>query len=235
MSLRSTTECGLRLTSLMFMASVFCFVHTPYLLAQTQKTQALSTKERIRIDGKLDEPSWNSANQINTFTQVLPQEGGVPSERTEIRVLVDNDALYFGITCFDHNPSAIISTQLTRDAALEVDDHVSIVLDPFFDHRNGLIFTINPAGARADGQISNNSEFTSLDWDGIWNAHALITEEGWVAEIVIPFKTLRFKPGQSVWGLNVQRVIKRNIEYPLKRPSWRAAKSSAGNPDSTSD
>jgi hypothetical protein len=204
--------CGSRLTSLFFIMSIFCFVHVPSLLAQTQKTQAFSIKERIRIDSKLDEPAWNSAVPIKTLTQVLPQEGKEPSERTEIRVLVDNDALYFGITCFDRNPSAIISTQLTRDAALDVDDNVSIVIDPFSDHRNGFLFTVNPAGARADGQISNNAEFTSLDWDGIWNAHARITDTGWVAEIAIPFKTLRFKPGQSAWGLNVQRVIKRNNE-----------------------
>jgi hypothetical protein len=192
--------------------SIFCFVHAPSLLAQTQKTQAFSIKERIRVDGKLDEAAWNSAAPIKTLTQVLPQEGKEPSERTEIRVLVDNDAMYFGITCFDRNPSSIISTQLTRDAALEVDDNVSIVIDPFFDHRNGFLFTVNPAGARTDGQISNNAEFTSLDWDGIWDAHTRITDAGWVAEIAIPFKTLRFKPGQSVWGLNVQRVIKRNNE-----------------------
>jgi hypothetical protein len=204
--------CGSRLTNLIFIISIFCFIHAPSLLAQTQKTQAFSIKERIRIDGKLDEPAWNSTVPIKTLTQVLPQEGKEPSERTEIRVLVDNDALYFGITCFDRNPSAIISTQLTRDAALEVDDNVSIVIDPFSDHRNGFLFTVNPAGARADGQISNNAEFTNLDWDGIWNAHARITDAGWVAEIAIPFKTLRFKPGQSAWGLNVQRVIKRNNE-----------------------
>ena len=87
--------------------------------------------------------------------------------------------------------------------SLDVDDNISVVVDPFFDHRNGFFFTVNPNGARADGQISNSAEFASLDWDGIWNAHARITSDGWVAEIEIPFKTLRFKPGQSVWGLNI--------------------------------
>jgi len=84
-----------------------------------------------------------------------------------------------------------------------------IVLDPFFDHRNGFFFQVNPAGARADRQVSNNAERLSQDWDGIWNAVAPITDEGWVAEIEIPFKTLRFKPGQSTWGLNIERQIKR--------------------------
>jgi hypothetical protein len=224
--------CGLRLACVAFIMAIFYFIHVQTLIAQVQKTQAFHIKERIRTDGRLDEPAWSSSVPINTLTQVLPKEGSEPSERTEIRVLVDNDALYFGITCFDRNPSAIISTQLTRDAVLEVDDNVSIVIDPFFDHRNGFLFTVNPTGARADGQISNSAEYTSLDWDGIWNAHTRITEIGWVAEIVIPFKTLRFKPGQTVWGLNVQRVIKRNNETNrwsgARRDIWLSNLAEAG-------
>ena len=91
---------------------------------------------------------------------------------------------------------------------------------------------MNPAGARVDGQISNNSEHFSTDWDGIWDASARITPDGWVAEIAIPFKTLRFKPGQTVWGLNVERMIKRRNETdrwatPL-RDNWVTNLSQAG-------
>lgn len=186
--------------------------HQQDALAQTRKAQILTVAERIRVDGTLQEFSWQSAVPIGSLIQVLPKEGGEASEATEVRVLADDEALYFGITCVDRTPSAIIATQLTRDADLLVDDYVSIVLDPFFDQRNGFFFQVNAAGARADGQISNNAEFPSLDWDGIWNADARITESGWVAEIAIPFKTLRFKPEQAVWGLNVQRVIKRRNE-----------------------
>jgi len=200
--------------------------------AQSQGVQAISISERIRIDGKMDEAAWNRSASIGALTQVLPKEGSATSEKTEVRILVDTEALYFGILCLDRNPSAIISTQLTRDANLDVDDSVSIVLDPFFDHRNGFLFSVNPAGARADGQISNSSEKTSLDWDGIWNAATGITEKGWVAEIVIPFKTLRFKPGQSTWGLNIQRIIKRHNETDrwcgARHDIWLANLSEAG-------
>jgi hypothetical protein len=192
--------------------AIIHFIQVNQAFAQTPKARAFAVSEHIRIDGKLDEPGWKEAVPIGDLVQVLPKEGDRPSEKTEVRILVDNDALYFGITCFDRKPSAIIATQLTRDAELDVDDNISIVIDPFFDHRNGFFFTVNPAGARADGQISNSAEYASLDWDGIWNAHARTTNDGWVAEIVIPFKTLRFKPGQSVWGLNIQRVIKRANE-----------------------
>jgi len=163
----------------------------------------------IRLDGVLDEPAWQRADPIGPFLQRDPKAGAPASEKTDVRVLFDADNLYLGITCYDRTPSAIVATQLARDADLEVDDRVTVVIDPFFDHRNGFFFVVNPAGARADGQISNNAEELSYEWDGIWDARARITGEGWVAEIVIPFKSLRFKPGQAVWGLNVERQIKR--------------------------
>jgi len=173
---------------------------------------AVRTAETIRLDGRLDESAWQHARPIGVLRQREPVENAEPSEETVVRVLYNDDALYIGIVSRDRSPREIVSTQLTRDANLDVDDRITIVLDPFFDHRNGFFFQINPAGARSDGQVSNNSESLSLDWDGIWDAAARITDDGWIAEIAIPFKTLRFKPGQSVWGFNVERQIKRRQE-----------------------
>jgi len=173
---------------------------------------ARRTTENIRIDGRLDEVAWQRADPIGPLRQREPIENSEPSEETSVRVLYDDTALYIAVVCHDRSTDGIVSTQLTRDANLDVDDRITIVLDPFFDHRNGFFFQVNPAGARSDGQVSNNSERLSLDWDGIWNASARISDEGWVAEIEIPFKTLRFKPGQSVWGFNVERQIKRRQE-----------------------
>jgi len=173
---------------------------------------ARRTTEAIRLDGRLDEIAWQSAAPIGPMRQREPIEDGEPSEETSVRVLYTDNALYLGVVCADRSRAGIISTQLTRDADLDVDDRITIVLDPFFDHRNGFFFQVNPAGARSDGQVSNNSETLTRDWDGIWNAVARITEEGWIAEIEIPFKTLRFKPGQAVWGFNVERQIKRHQE-----------------------
>lgn len=179
---------------------------------QVPTVSAAVTSERIRIDGKLDEPAWQLAVPISNFTQVDPKEGAAPTEKAEVRVLVDVNALYFGITCYDRSPDRIVSTVLTRDNFLDPDDMVVIVLDRFLDRRNGYIFMTNPAGARTDGQISNNGKYPSLEWDGIWNSSSRITEDGWVAEIIIPFKTLRFKPELKSWGFNIERLIKRNNE-----------------------
>jgi hypothetical protein len=200
--------------------------------AQVRRATATPTTEHIRIDGNPDEPAWQTATPIGALIQVVPKEGAEPTEKTEVRVLVDEEALYFGIICFDRNPSAIITTQLSRDGHLPVDDHFIVALDPFLDHRNGFWFDINAASARADGQISNNSQTPSTDWDGIWNARARITEQGWTAEMVIPFKTLRFKAGQSAWGFNVQREIKRYNEISrwsgARQDTWMSNLADAG-------
>ena len=186
----------------------------------TVHSAATRTAETIRIDGRLDEAGWQATTPLSRFVQREPIEGAEPSEETQIRVLFTETALFIGAVCHDRSPRDIIATQLSRDADLDVDDRLTIVLDPFFDHRNGFFFQVNAAGARADGQVSNNAESLSRDWDGIWNAAARITDDGWIAEIEIPFKTLRFKPGQPVWGFNVERQIKRRQEIDR----WAAAR-----------
>jgi hypothetical protein len=188
----------------------------PRVSAQTQTPLPVATAANVttpvRLDGVLDDAAWAQALPIKGMRQVEPVQGAAPSEDTEVRVVYDANNLYFGIICRDRTPSGIVSTQLGRDSELDVDDQVVIVIDPFSDQRNGFFFAVNPAGARRDGQISNNSQEMSTEWDGIWDARARKTPEGWVAEIAIPFKTLRFKPGQTTWGLNIERQIKRRQE-----------------------
>ena len=166
----------------------------------------------IHVDGRLTEADWQATPPIGSLTQREPQEGRAPSEPTEVRILFDEEALYIGIVCHETHPRGIIATQLTRDANLDVDDAVTIVFDPFFDHRNGFFFQVNPSGARSDGQISNNAPSLSRDWDGIWDAAVTRSADGWTAELAIPFKTLRFRPDQTVWGFNVERQIKHLFE-----------------------
>jgi hypothetical protein len=205
-------------TSLILAAFATCFAGfsaaAPPQAASADRPSARAVRitAPIRVDGVLDEPAWAAAQPVGPLVQSVPNENSPATESTEIRVLYTASTLYVGILCRDRTPSAIVSTQLTRDAELESDDNVLVILDPFFDHRNGFFFQVNPSGARADGQVANNSEELSLQWDGIWDAAARITPEGWTVEIAIPFKTLRFKPGQTVWGLNVERRIKRRNE-----------------------
>jgi hypothetical protein len=207
--------------------ALLCASRAAVIAQQPDRTRAdapMATARRatgtIHVDGRLDESDWLATPTIGPLTQREPLEGQPSTEDTDVRVLFDEQALYIGIVCHEIHAGRVVSTQLTRDANLDVDDRVTIVLEPFFDHRNGFFFQINPSGARADGQISNNSQSLSRDWDGIWDAAVARTSDGWTAELAIPFKTLRFRPDQTVWGFNVERQIKHLFETDR----WAAAR-----------
>ncbi len=180
--------------------------------AQTPQLIAVPTTELIAIDGVLDEAAWQTAQTIDTLRQREPDEGAPASERTQVRVLYSSTRLYVGITCFDSNPEAIVVSRFDRDAKLDADDRVSLLFDTFHDRRNAFIFQVNAVGARFDQIISDEGQDRNPDWNGIWYARTRLTPQGWTAEVAIPFQTLSFAPGQTVWGFNVQRMIKRNNE-----------------------
>jgi len=163
------------------------------------------------IDGALDEPVWEQAPVIADFTQIDPDEGAEPTERTECRLLYDRDHLYVGVRCFDSEPGEIRVRELQRDAQLSGSDRVSFVIDTFNDRRNGFFFETNPGAARRDGLVEDQDRIR-IEWDGIWNVKTSVDEQGWAAEFIIPFKTVSFDPNESVWGFNVARFIRRKTE-----------------------
>ncbi|MEN8202624.1 MAG: DUF5916 domain-containing protein [Bacteroidota bacterium] len=117
-----------------------------------------------------------------------------------------------GVICYDDQPDGIVSYSKARDRELRDEDNIKIVLDPYFDGRNGFIFSINPYAARYDAIVSHNGEGENDNWDGIWDAGTSITEYGWVAEIRIPVSSLTFKRGLKRWGFNIERRVQRDIE-----------------------
>lgn len=161
----------------------------------------------VTLDGKLDEPAWREAQSF-TLTQQSPLPGQPSPYKTEVRVLVSSDAVYFGVLCHDPDPHAIAIHTQRRDGDQSGDDTVAIVLDTYGDRRTGYFFQINAAGARVDGLISD-PQSASLDWDGIWDGKTARTSDGWSAEIVIPTRTLSFARGLRHWGLNVRRFVPR--------------------------
>ncbi|MBK7876389.1 MAG: carbohydrate binding family 9 domain-containing protein [Planctomycetes bacterium] len=163
------------------------------------------------IDGVLDDEVWSLAQPIGEFRQVSPLEGP-PSERTEVRVLYDADHLYLGVRCFDSDVAGIIGTQMARDAVLDPDDRVEIVIDTYLDRRNAYFFQMGPVGSKGDALISDNGRDFNKPWDGIWQGKSAIDELGWSFEMALPFQTLAFAPGATTWGLNVNRWIKRRNE-----------------------
>jgi hypothetical protein len=166
----------------------------------------------LRVDGVLDEAMWSDVDAIDRFTQADPDEGQPATARTVVKVVAGARALAIGIVCEDADPSGIVSFSVRRDASLNNEDHVRIVLGPFLDGRSGYVFAINPSGARYDGLIAPGGENDNSDWDGIWDAAARRTASGWSAEILIPVQTLSFNPELREWHFNVQRRIQRRLE-----------------------
>lgn len=163
----------------------------------------------VRVDGRLDEEAWKSAAVIPDLAQQSPQPGGAHPFTTEVRLLADDRTLYVGFRCRDPDPSRIAVHTMLRDGDMQGDDSVALLFDTFGDDRNGYLFRVNAAGARLDGLISGPESF-STDWDGLWDAAAVRTTDGWTAEIAIPGATLKFRPGRP-WGLNVQRYVARDL------------------------
>jgi hypothetical protein len=166
----------------------------------------------LRVDGALDEAAWAGAEPIDRFTQSDPDEGQPATGRTTVRVLVSATAIAIGIVCSDVSPDDLVSFSVRRDAELNDEDHVSIVLGPFLDGRSGYVFSVNPSGARYDGLIEPGGDDDNSEWDGIWDAAARRTESGWSAEIVIPVQTISFNPDLREWHFNVQRRIQHRLE-----------------------
>ena len=167
---------------------------------------------KIALDGVLDEPGWAQAPLLGEILQREPKPESAASERTEVRVLKDKETLYIGVMCYDSEPNKVVGTQMARDASLEIDDSIAILLDTFHDRRNAFYFATNPAGALVDGLIVENQEGINFNWNAIWNVRTKRTAQGWSAEFAIPFKSLSFNRGQDVWGFNFSRVIVRKIE-----------------------
>jgi len=173
----------------------------------------------VTLDGHLDEPDWLASDSITDFRQQEPQEGAPASERTVLRVLRDDKAFYFGIRAYDREPARIRARQIRRDADLEDDDFIKILIDSFHDRRGAFVFGTNPNALIWDAQLVG-FEDPNVDWNGIWTVATSRDAEGWTVEFRIPLRTLRFHAGSDgVFGFNVERFIRRRNEATFWR-SW---------------
>jgi hypothetical protein len=165
----------------------------------------------VHIDGVLDEAAWAAAEPATVFTQRDPEEGKPVSERTEVRVLVGDNALYIGARLFDREPRKIKARLARRDNETE-SDAFEVSIDSYHDHLTARRFRVSPAGSILDGAIgTDGSEDDS--WDAVWEAGARIDSLGWSAEMRIPFSQLRYHSEENAtWGIQFARVIFRKGE-----------------------
>ena len=208
---------------------------------------ALQVADPPIVDGDvLGDASYADARFATGFVQSRPFEGQPASERTEVRVVYTADTLYFGIVCFTDDPASIIVADSRRDSDLRETDSFQIILDTYHDGLNGFVFGTNPAGVEYDGQVTNEGQGSgrfggggsgrpsnsrqqrgsggglNVNWDGVWQVATSVTDVGWSAEIAIPFRTLRYPPGEiQTWGMNFQRNIRVRNEQSYWSPMPR--------------
>ncbi len=184
---------------------------------------AVRTTGTIVIDGVFDEPVWAQAAPAAGFVQAEPAEGQPATEDTEVRVAFDADNLYIAVHCKDTDPSAIVVNDIHKDFTSRDQDLFEVLLDTFADRRNGFVFVTNAEGAKSDTQIANEGRDVNPNWDAVWWVHARRTSDGWAAEFRIPFKTLRYQPGEGrSWGINFGRRVRRKNEVSYWSPISRA-------------
>lgn len=221
-----------------FLTAALLFV--PLALA-AQGSARVGRSTRIttapQIDGRLDEAVWGEVQPLTDFVQRDPAEGAPSTERTEVRILTDGEALYIGAWLFDRDAAAIVPGERVRDVDLTNSDYVAIIFDTFADRQNGFVFATTPAGIEYDGQVIKEGEGGgvfqqgqsraqagsaggfNLNWDASWTVATSVDSLGWYAEFRIPFSTLRFgNAREQTWGLNVARSIRRRHEESFWSP-----------------
>ena len=148
--------------------------------------------------------------RVTDFVQQQPSDGKPATQKTEAYLGYTRTTLYVVFVCHDEHPE-LIRSHLARRENIQADDNVSILLDPFQDHRKGVVFQVNPNGVQGDAAWSENNQM-DYSYDQVWDSEARITNQGYVALLAIPFRSLRFRPDGESWGVVMNRNIPRNSE-----------------------
>ena len=228
--------CLLRITLALILTSTRLVAQqAPPNLTTEAIASATAVVESPVIDGNLSESSWQDAQVLTGFVQQEPMDGEPGSERTEVRILYDSEALYVGAWLFDREPEGIVVGRTLRDASVSDTDAFVVLLDTYLDRQNAFVFGTTPAGIEYDGQVANEQQAGggsgggrqqrgsgggfNLNWDGSWEVATSIDDAGWYAEMRIPFSTLRYPTaGEQDWGLNFGRIIRRKNEQMMWSP-----------------
>lgn len=178
--------------------------------------------DKVVIDGLVNEPFWDTIEPLHS-TQKVPNAGDEPTQKTEIRIAYDEKYLYLSGRLFDTEPNKINTNVKRRDDLTENTEWCGLLIDTYNDRENALAFYVTPTGARLDMALSNDiigPNAFNLSWNTFWDGAAKITEEGWFAEIRIPFSSLPFESvdGKTVMGITTWRYLARNDETDIHPP-----------------
>ena len=181
--------------------------------------RAVRIPEPLRLDGRLDETYYSTIPAISDFIQQEPDEGEPATEKTEAWILFDDRNIYIAARCWDSHPERDIANEMRRDGQnINQNENFSVIFDPFHDRRNGLMFQTNSLGGLRDMAVTDEGN-PSLDWNTVWDARTGKFDQGWTVEIVIPFKSLRYREGpDNVWGINLRRIVRWKNEHSFLAP-----------------
>jgi hypothetical protein len=160
----------------------------------------------ITIDGKLTEPVWNQCEVANNFQQQFPFDTAKARNQTEVRITYDKKAIYISAICYEKPGKKYIVESLKRDFGSKRSDCFNVYIDPYNDKVNGFVFGVSPFGNQREGLIEYGGNFdANFLWDNKWSSAVIREAEKWTVEIRIPFKTIRYKYGNSLWRVNFMR------------------------------
>jgi TolB-like protein len=194
---------------------------------------ATRTPDAPTIDGLLDDPVWNTAVRVTDFVQVAPVEGALATEDTEIFVAYDSDTLYLGMYAHYSNSAMVRANRVDRDQAFFGDDTISVYFDTFLDQQRAFVFTINGYGVQGDSLMAGSSgggfrggfsgvPWGDRSWDALFESGGVLVDDGWTAELAIPFKSLRYPSGDAHrWGFQIARSIRGKDETVVWAPVSR--------------
>ncbi|MFA5814485.1 MAG: DUF5916 domain-containing protein [Bacteroidales bacterium] len=208
---------------------LFLFLHflSAHSLNEKKQLGAVRSTGKITIDGVLNEPMWQSANAARGFVTYSPTIGLPETQRTEVRVVYDNNAVYFGVYLYDTAPDSIMRELTKRDQVSDGNvDRFKISLNPYNDGQNLFQFEVSAANVQGDSKLSSSSSggddmyhHGDPSWNTVWYSKVNITRDGWVLEVEIPFAAIRFpKQDVQVWGINFQRTVRRTRETTTWNP-----------------
>ena len=191
--------------------------------------QAIEINDKLKIDGHLDEADWQRSKATNHFVQVDPQQGQRATFDTDVRVLYNRHSLYIAAISHDSlGRKSIRTPNFKRDFNNQAHDLFGVVIDGFNDRRNAMTFATNPYGTQRD-MLSFDDVLYDIDWDGYWKVRTSLTDSGWVAEMQIPWQTLRYvrsADSTQAWGINFFRNRRYSNELSAWSPFPRAFTSS---------
>jgi len=185
---------------------------TTYQSTISQTVRCNRVKEKITLDGILDETDWKNSETLPNFSQFKPEYGKKSDFITITKFLYNDEMMYIGFDCKDSFPSRITSKITKRDGDLDNDDNIIIYLDTYCDKSNAYYFSVNPFGTQRDGRIADNGNTIDPQWDETWYSAVSINNDGWSGEIGIPFKSIKYNSKGGSWGINVGRNVARILE-----------------------